>query len=484
MTSENYRVNLNRDLQTIALKLDIDPTRYKKAETSYKAVGKWLEAEGSPLHQYDPVIYPQGSFLLGTVVKPLNEDYDLDFVCLLQQGYSLHSQETFRMIRDQLEEHGTYSTMLQPPKNRCWRLVYAGDFHMDIIPAIPDSERGDTAILVPDRKLSDWTKSDPKEYAKWFMARIKDQYDLLRAELAKKELKEVEEVPDYFVKTQLQQAIQLMKRHRDIAFQEGRKKDKPISIIITTLAGLVYEDQGEQEDLFHTLKFLSENMSKKIDSSNPKIPNPTNLDEDFADKWKEKPERENAFYEWIIQLQTDLAELDEFVSLAACQEKLKEMFGENVVVDNIKELPEHQLIKVDGRGQFAVAHRKNPATKWKMVISPRNDVTIRGYIQHGESQDEFKSNCPSLNKGLSIYFLARPRNIDRPYEVHWQVVNTGDEAAAVDGGLRGGFYESEASYSHKRKERTLYKGMHWIEAFIVKNSTCVARSGEFIVNIE
>ena len=33
-------------------------------------------------------------------------------------------------------------------------------------------------------------------------------------------------------------------------------------------------------------------------------------------------------------------------------------------------------------------------------------------------------------------------------------------------------------------ERTKYAGMHWIECFIVKDGVLVARSGEFVVNIE
>jgi len=36
----------------------------------------------------------------------------------------------------------------------------------------------------------------------------------------------------------------------------------------------------------------------------------------------------------------------------------------------------------------------------------------------------------------------------------------------------------------ERRESTLYKGMHWIECFIIKNGKCVARSSEFVVNIE
>ena len=71
-----------------------------------------------------------------------------------------------------------------------------------------------------------------------------------------------------------------------------------------------------------------------------------------------------------------------------------------------------------------------------------------------------------------------------PYEVHWQVVNTGAEAYKANG-LRGGFYKGTTeTHGTVRKENTEYKGKHWIECFIVKDGICCARSGEFVVNIE
>ncbi len=66
-----------------------------------------------------------------------------------------------------------------------------------------------------------------------------------------------------------------------------------------------------------------------------------------------------------------------------------------------------------------------------------------------------------------------------------QVVNTGDEASSVPGGLRGGFCEGVTERGGLvRNEGTQYEGNHWIECFIVKQGACVARSGEFVVNID
>jgi hypothetical protein len=69
-----------------------------------------------------------------------------------------------------------------------------------------------------------------------------------------------------------------------------------------------------------------------------------------------------------------------------------------------------------------------------------------------------------------------------PYDIKWQVVNTGGAAAAA-GQLRGGFYDSDDRQEPVRWEHTKYVGTHWVEAFILKAGQIVARSGRTLVKI-
>ena len=64
--------------------------------------------------------------------------------------------------------------------------------------------------------------------------------------------------------------------------------------------------------------------------------------------------------------------------------------------------------------------------------------------------------------------------------VKWQVVNTGTEALAAEQ-PRGDFYESDEPEKGVRWETTAYRGTHWVEAFVIKDGVCVARSGKFLV---
>ena len=54
-----------QDILKLIEGLDISPTMYKNATEKYKAVGTYLQNQGLACD-----IFPQGSFSLGTVVRP------------------------------------------------------------------------------------------------------------------------------------------------------------------------------------------------------------------------------------------------------------------------------------------------------------------------------------------------------------------------------------------------------------------------------
>ena len=108
---------------------------------------------------------------------------------------------------------------------------------------------------------------------------------------------------------------------------------------------------------------------------------------------------------------------------------------------------------------------------------------LPGPVREGMRQQKvlWQLSGRPLPKEVGLRFRAET-NVKPPYEVKWQVVNTGTEAFA-DNGLRGEFYEGSGSCGTTRWESTQYRGTHWIEAFVIKNGICVARSGLTYVRI-
>ena len=137
MTEIHYRQQLNQILTDLANELDVPPSKYKEAKEHYEAVGDWLGEDDSELAPYQPVIYPQGSFALGTAVKPLgNDDYDVDAVCLLQFAEDQITQQQLKqMVGDRLmHPRSRYKGMLDPRHGgrRCWTIKYSDDSHFHL----------------------------------------------------------------------------------------------------------------------------------------------------------------------------------------------------------------------------------------------------------------------------------------------------------------------------------------------------------------
>ena len=159
-------------LEDLAASLQVPASRYEAAERSYLSLGEWLNRESSCLNRSEPNVYVQGSFRLGTAIRPLSEkeDYDIDLVCELILGKTSLTQEKLKvLIGKEIQAYADSHSMKVPEEGRrCWTLDYADEaqFHMDILPAIPDAahqrqllmRRGfdaewtDSAIAITDRE--------------------------------------------------------------------------------------------------------------------------------------------------------------------------------------------------------------------------------------------------------------------------------------------------------------------------------------------
>jgi hypothetical protein len=348
---------LRQLLQGLAESLDITDAQYEAAVKHYEAVGDWLNKDNSPISVNDPKIYPQGSFRLGTMIKPINDadQYDIDLVCELKdlQKKDISQKQLKQMVGDRLMENECYRKMCKERK-RCWKLQYADSthFHMDILPALQDGDsfrlflenKGfsvdwtDLAIAITDNTLpnyehidDNWLHSNPKGYSEWFKERMKIQFDTQRMILAKSLRESIEDVPEYKVKTPLQRSIQILKRHRDLIFpKKSQSNGKPISIIITTLAAHAYNNEV---DLLEALINIVDGMPRFIlrKDNDPWVENPTIPTENFADEWKKYPEQETKFRQWLQQVRADLDATLSAESLRDMTKRLKPRFGDRIV---------------------------------------------------------------------------------------------------------------------------------------------------------
>ena len=337
-------------LNKLAEDIDIPPHKYKDAVDRYQVVGKWLEGGIYPgAYNGSLDIYPQGSFRLGTVTRPvrngMDSDYDIDLVCEIPLPKNRTDPRSVKkMVGARLKENKVYRDMIDEEGKRCWTLVYSEKdyigFHLDILPAVPDPQTDrNTAIAITNKRDSsyDWSSSDPKGYGLWFdginrtaFGLVADEQKKLVQEKAPLVYARVGDVPNQLVRTPLQRAIQIMKRHRDIKY--GDSAYAPISIIITTLSALFYRNEP---DLYSALKNIVDRLAAHAvlfddpasDFSGPitrtpdgvwHIGNPVNPKENFADRWHEDGNaRAEMFFSWLTSLRRDLVDiLDQDPSVA------------------------------------------------------------------------------------------------------------------------------------------------------------------------
>ena len=218
-------------------RINITPEMEEGAENIYKETAEYLSKN---LEAYSPDIFPQGSFKLKTIIRPIQDkdEFDLDFVCLLDIAKSNITQtDLYALLGDTLRQK--YEAILEP-KKRCWRLNY-GNFHVDILPAIPDPDfikDPNRPLLIPDKDKKVWQSTNPKGYAEWFKN---------KAQRTQKRMifdDSIESLPKQNNDSTLQKVVKIIKYHRNFLFKNDLD-NRPISMIVTTLAAMHYN--GEQD---------------------------------------------------------------------------------------------------------------------------------------------------------------------------------------------------------------------------------------------
>lgn len=381
MNTPNHKFQFNEILETLVKNLSISKSQHEAAIQSYKAVGKFLSNDNSSLSVYQPYIKPQGSFIIGTTIQPIdpNDDIDLDVVCEFKRKPENWAQYHLKnAVGNRLKESDRYREMLDEEGRRCWTLNYRENtesanqrYHMDILPALISSgyaiilEKAMSAdsyedfdqlrLSITDKEESGydtevrsefWKQSNPYGYAIWFMNIAKTIKGMKKRTFSLNEA--VKPVPEYQeARLPLQKVVQLLKRHRDIYFtheqDEDVKKQKPISCIITTLAARAYREEEELIDaLWGVINRMEDEIEFVFDPNLNKdvewISNPTNRTENFADRWNDEGSvrREN-FYRWLEQVKADLRDAQSKTGLQNISESLKNSFGKDAVLKTFSE---------------------------------------------------------------------------------------------------------------------------------------------------
>lgn len=305
-------------------------------------------------------IFPQGSASTKTLIRTLgNLKFDIDAVCEVDIS-KIEAQDPMAFF----EAIGTALDGLDTvPKRRCWTINIADKrFYLEITPSVPlttvslterqlrglkqaEPEFVSTALAVVDRPSENWKTSNPAGIRDWVnRASNKSIVWSLTLEAMDKALASIEPVEKQSVEVEetLRVAIRLFKRHRDICVRRGHleAETQPISIILVTLLTTCYEgladliEDGACLPFVHVVDALiaMADLLPEMIPKNPDwgyyLPNPTVVDENFAERWNtDEGARADAFQTWCALLQADLAAIAALSDPEKIMAKTLDVFG-------------------------------------------------------------------------------------------------------------------------------------------------------------
>ena len=163
--------NCHNLFQTFNGNLSITTSKKDKLMTSRDNLRDMIRKYFSEKHPaYKPKFRGQGSYSLGTMIRTKEDTCDLDNGVY----FFPKPKETETTMQNWVWDAVENATSEKPQhRSKCVRVIYKGDYHIDLPVYYKESETNDSENPHLAIKDTGWSKSDPKEFTKWF----KDQKD-------------------------------------------------------------------------------------------------------------------------------------------------------------------------------------------------------------------------------------------------------------------------------------------------------------------
>jgi hypothetical protein len=120
---------------------------------------------------------PQGSWAHRTIIKPVDgNEFDADFMLIMVENPGWTPARYIDEVHAALARHGVYKSMVLPAKCRCIRVVYAGDFHVDVVPFLDLAGRQ----VIINHDDDEWEDTNPAGFTTWLQEKDTITNDHLR----------------------------------------------------------------------------------------------------------------------------------------------------------------------------------------------------------------------------------------------------------------------------------------------------------------
>lgn len=432
-------------------KLDLLDTRVGAITNAFQ-----VDAEvGSMYKEHSP----QGSWAQQTIINPVGafDEFDADILLHLEQDDDCNDnpKKYLQRVRAAYKRHTTYQSMVRR-KNRCVRIGYANDCHVDVVPSITLDDGRQVIINYAENAFEE---TNPVGFADW----MKERDDITGGNLRR--------------------VIRLFKWLRDF-----KNTFSCPSIILTVMLGnrvRYWDSDTRYADVPTTLVHLLEDLVTWLNEhfTMPLLDDPSCPGTSFNHRWDDAKyetfKKKAADYATWAREAYDLQDDDDQAALVAWQK----MFGPEFAADEVKDARSQVLANKALRASASLSEAsstiqvKDVAPHEEFIqhkyssVTLRYDARIDAVVLGTYPKNLRRLRVVPKHRDLRFHLVT---NAPEPYEVLWKVRNHGAEAARGAGELRGQIRHGGNEGRNVHRESTAYRGTHYVEAYVVKNGIVVA----------
>ena len=241
--------------QFLRTQVNLDRNRYELLQERVRLASEFLSKELTSFKKREN----QGSYALGTVIKPVNgRDYDSDVLIYMADAPKKGPTDHLEELHACLSKHRDYRGKLTK-KTRSIEVAYTDGFHLDLVPCIT---RGEQQYICNSR-TEEFEPTDGTGYRDWFNGKTGVTNGHLKA------------------------VTRLFKYMRD----HKRSFTVP-SVVLTTIIGhsVHYNERGKRfKDAPDTMKTVSNRINSFLQAtpSMPRFRNPAQKSERFSKGWNQ-----------------------------------------------------------------------------------------------------------------------------------------------------------------------------------------------------
>lgn len=379
----------------------------------------------------------QGSVAMATVTRNDSKDYDIDVAVIFDEdnlGEDTGTTKAKNIVVNALKKKCVNFKTEPTALTNCVRIEYSDGYHIDfaIYKKVDDTYY---------HAGSSWQERNPMANNNWFSEAVKEKGDKLRS---------VVRLSKMFCKS------------RDSWVMPG-------GLIQSVLCDECFVDYDRLDECFY---YTMKNIVDRLDDS-IEVYNPTDATKSLLLKQKDRDKMNN----WKNRLSDKISKM-EIITKSECTKKQ--------AFDSWHSFFNHSFweydSKSDAKSQYANVIKGYSAVKGEQFIEDKYptmyyyNASINCLVKNGyqaESIDKVikKYGCLPRNRELIFSCIT---NTPNEYEVLWKIRNVGEEAARRNC-FRGEIIK--CNYANQaRKERTDFRGPHYVECYVIRNGICVAKA--------